>query len=156
MITNGAEELPESLATTVTDTLLLDEALMVLRKYSLVEAENEKLSIHRLVQAVIRHAINEEEFKALGRHCRAYSECFFPVESDDVRTWSVCASCYYRTHQSLYHTPNQFSLPQKTARLLIDWLLNQIAAKKMYESIAIGEALAHECTAHNRQRNQCT
>ena len=30
-------------------TLSLDEALLVLRKYSLVEVEDEKISIHRLV-----------------------------------------------------------------------------------------------------------
>lgn len=55
--------MPESLGATASDALLLDEALMSLRKYSLVEVDNETISIHRLVQAVIRHAMDDGAFR---------------------------------------------------------------------------------------------
>ena len=42
MIIEGAEELPKTLAAVVTDTLKLDEALMVLRKYSLGRVRRRK------------------------------------------------------------------------------------------------------------------
>ncbi len=91
LITEGAEELPESLAATATDSFLFDEALIALRKYSLVEVEDEKLSIHRLVQAVIRHAMNEEDVKRWAGVAVHVVNASFPQDSDDVRTWPVCA-----------------------------------------------------------------
>ena len=63
MLIDGAKEMPESLAETITNDLLLDEALSALRRYSLIEVKNEKLTIHRLVQAVIRSTIDETAFK---------------------------------------------------------------------------------------------
>ena len=85
MITEGAKELPESLAAIVTDTFLFDEALIILRKYSLVEVEDEKISIHRLVQAVIRHAMDEEDVKRWAEVAVHVVNASFPEHSDDVR-----------------------------------------------------------------------
>ena len=122
MIIKGVNKLHKSLAAIVTDTLLLDEALMVLRKYSLVELEDEKLSIHRMVQAVIRHEINKSDFKKWTGIAVQVVNASFPFDSDDVRTWPVCA-LYYHTHQSHYHTPKQYSLPQiKPRDCLIKWV----------------------------------
>ena len=97
MITASAEELPKSLAATATDSFSFDGALVALRKYSLIEIEDEKLSIHRLVQAVIRHAMSEEELKHWTGVAVHVVNASFPEDSDDVRTWQVC-ELYYRTH----------------------------------------------------------
>ena len=147
MITEGAEELPESLAATATDSFSFDEALIALRKYSLVEVEDEKLSIHRLVQAVIRHAMNEEDVKRWAGVAVHVVNASFPEESDDVRTWPVCASLLPHASVALSHAEAIQFASNETARLL-----NQIGlylkaraeyaqAKKMYErALAIGEA----------------
>src|SRR5262249_44211612 len=87
MIVEGARKLPESLAAVVTDELLFNESLLVLRKYSLIEVENNMLSIHRLVQAVIRHTLDEATFKQWAGAAVHVVNAACPRETDDVRTW---------------------------------------------------------------------
>jgi tetratricopeptide (TPR) repeat protein len=147
MITEGAAELPESLAKTAKDSFSFDEALIALRKYSLVEVEDEKLSIHRLVQAVIRHAMNEEDVKRWAGVAVHVVNASFPLESYDVRTWQVCASLLPHASAALSHAEAiQFTSIETTR------LLNQIGlylharaehgqAKNMYaRALAIDEA----------------
>jgi len=147
MITEGAEELPKSLAATVNDTLLLNEVLKVLRKYSLIELENGKLSIHRLVQAVIRHAMNKKDFKRWTGVAVHIVNASFPKDSYDVRTWPVCLPLIPHASTSLSHAEATQFASNKTARLLNQMGLYLKAraeyaqAKKMYErAIAIDEA----------------
>ena len=147
MITEGAKELPESLAKTVTDSFSFDEALIALRKYSLVEVEDEKLSIHRLVQAVIRHAMNEDDVKRWAGVAVHVVNAAFPNNSNDVRTWPLCAPLVPHASVALSHAEAIPFTSNETAMLL-----NQIGmymyaraeyaqAKKMYErALAIDEA----------------
>jgi tetratricopeptide (TPR) repeat protein len=148
MIKEGSEELPKSLAATATDPLLLDEALAVLRKYSLVEVEDEKLSIHRLVQAVIRHAMNKKDFKRWTGVAVHVLNASFPHESYDVKTWPVCASLLPHASVALSHAEAIQFTSNGTSRLF-----NQIGlylkaraeyaqAKIMLErALAISEAI---------------
>jgi tetratricopeptide (TPR) repeat protein len=57
----GTEFLPPALAEAVNDPLVLDEAIAALRRCSLVEAQDSALSVHRLVQAVVRDRLSEED-----------------------------------------------------------------------------------------------
>lgn len=90
MLVEGAKELPESLSSTVADALLLDEALMALRQFSLIEVANETMTIHRLVQTVIRHAMDEADLKQWAGVAVHIVNVSFPEESYDVRTWPIC------------------------------------------------------------------
>ena len=146
MITDGAEELPESLATNAKDSFLFDEALIALQKYSLIEVEDEKLSIHRLVQAVIRHAMNEEAVKLWAGVAVHVVNVSFPLESDDVRTWPQCLPLISHASTTLSHAETIQFTSDKTVRLL-----NQLGvylyaraeyeqARRMYErAIAVDE-----------------
>ncbi len=58
----GAEYLPPALAEAVSDPLVLDEAIAALRRCSLIEAQESTLSVHRLVQAVVRDRLSDEEY----------------------------------------------------------------------------------------------
>jgi Tetratricopeptide repeat len=58
----GAEHLPPALAAAVSDPLVLDEAIAALRRCSLVEAQESTLSVHRLVQAVVRDRLSDEDY----------------------------------------------------------------------------------------------
>ncbi|MEN3336239.1 MAG: hypothetical protein V7641_5604 [Blastocatellia bacterium] len=147
MLTKGAKELPESLTATAADDLLLDEALMALRKYSLVEVDNETLTIHRLVQAVIRYTMDEAAFKQWAGDAVHVVNASFPVDSDDVRTWPICAPLLPHASTALAHAEAIQFASNKTARLFNQvglYLKNRAEyaeAKRMYErAIAIGEA----------------
>ncbi len=60
IIAAGAEHLPEPLRATVGDALAFDDAVAAIRRYSLLEAGSENtLSLHRLVQAVLRDHLDE-------------------------------------------------------------------------------------------------
>jgi DNA-binding SARP family transcriptional activator len=61
LVQEGAEYLPEPLAEAARDPLLLRDAVAALRHYSLVSVHEEALSVHRLVQAVVRDGLGEAE-----------------------------------------------------------------------------------------------
>lgn len=79
LITAGAVELGETLAPVAADPLALDEVYAVLRRYSLVQrhAENKTLTIHRLVQTVIKDGMGEAMQRQWAeRAVRAVSKAF--------------------------------------------------------------------------------
>ena len=148
MLTAGADEMPESLAATARDDLLLDEALMALRKYSLVEVENEKISIHRLVQAVIRNGMNDEAFRQWTRVAVHIVNTSFPEESDDVRTWPVCSPMLPHASAALSHaeaiqfTSNETALLLNKVGSYLKARAEYLQARSMFErALAISEAV---------------
>lgn len=62
LIINGAAELGPTLQPLATDLILLDATLVILRKFSLVRRSSgtNMLSMHRLVQAVLRDSMSEK------------------------------------------------------------------------------------------------
>ena len=91
IIREGASELGEILAPVAADPLYLNEAIAVLRKYSLVkrDSETKTLSIHRLVQQVLKDGMNEN-IQRQWAECavRAVSEVF--PYGWDVENWPQC------------------------------------------------------------------
>ena len=57
----GTEHLPQSVAAAVWQPVRLDEAVAALRRYSLIEMREELISVHRLVQTVVRSQLGEKE-----------------------------------------------------------------------------------------------
>jgi len=96
MLSGGAEHLPEPLANTTTDILAMNRAIKVLRRYSLVRVTGNALSVHRLVQAVIRDRIEEND-KKVWVEAAVHILCdAFPIKSDDpesidMQTWLDCS-----------------------------------------------------------------
>jgi hypothetical protein len=85
MIAQGASHLGPILEPVASDPYELDQAIEVLRAYSLVQRDP-TLSIHRLVQAVLRDAMGDEETKMWAeRAVLAVSEACPAVE---FATWS--------------------------------------------------------------------
>lgn len=86
------EHLPERLAGLVSDPLSLNEARAALRRYSLADVRREGLSIHRLVQAVTRERLPEEDRRMVWAQAAVrLLRVAFPYHSDDVQTWPECA-----------------------------------------------------------------
>jgi tetratricopeptide (TPR) repeat protein len=90
LVTEGAAELTSELQALATDPYLLDAAIKELFRYSLIErdAERKFLGIHRLVQAVLKDAMNEEVQREWAeRAIRAVNRTFPAVEFE---TWDRC------------------------------------------------------------------
>jgi tetratricopeptide (TPR) repeat protein len=93
IITEGAAHLGEHLASVGKDLYLLNQAIEVLRAYSLLQREARSgaeahLSVHRLVQAVLKDQMDEQSKQQWAeRSVRAVAEAFPSVQH---QTWPLC------------------------------------------------------------------
>ena len=93
IVTVGAEHLGEHLQAISEDEGLFDEAIAVLRAYSLIRRDpaEKTLSIHRLVQAILRDVMTDEETKLwVERTVHAVNAAFPEVK---FAQWSQCERC---------------------------------------------------------------
>ena len=123
IIVDGAEHLPDELAAAVQDPLELDKAVMALRDYSLVEGGSETpeergLSMHRLVQAVTRERLSEEDQKIWAGLAVSVVNSAFPDEANDVRTWLRCAKLGAHAVQAAGHAEARDIALEAAGRLL--------------------------------------
>ena len=63
LVQNNASGLSDAVAKLLGNELVLNEAIAVLRRYSLVEATLDRISVHRLVQAVVREGVPNSELR---------------------------------------------------------------------------------------------
>ena len=86
------DDIPRDLlAKVIGDPLVLNRAIAALRHYSLITADDDSLSLHRLVQAVTRDRLSEEE---RGNYAAATVRLLndaFPYNEDDPDTWPESA-----------------------------------------------------------------
>jgi tetratricopeptide (TPR) repeat protein len=93
IVTEGATELGPVLAPVAADPLLLNGAIQVSRRYSLVKRDPEAkvLNIHRLVQVVLKESLDAAMQRQWAeRTVRAVNRAFPEVE---FATWERCELC---------------------------------------------------------------
>src|SRR3984893_12304771 len=89
----GRRQLPGSLAKVIKNPGAFDNVVASLRRYSLVKvSEDRLLSVHRLVQAVGRERLTEEDIKKWAEIAVLLLSEAFQFDSDDVRTWPACST----------------------------------------------------------------
>jgi tetratricopeptide (TPR) repeat protein len=86
----GAERFPPALAAAVSDPLALDEAVKALRRYSLIDVQEDALSVHRLVQAAVRDRLGEGERAAWAELAVAFACEVFPDQPDHRAQRGAC------------------------------------------------------------------
>jgi tetratricopeptide (TPR) repeat protein len=91
LLTEGAQFMPQPLADAVADLLAFDNTAVILLNYGFVRRIGKALSIHRLVQAVARDRLPENARNTWAEAAVRLVNSAFPFDSDDVRTWPVCA-----------------------------------------------------------------
>jgi tetratricopeptide (TPR) repeat protein len=89
LLDRHAQELPEPLASAASDALALADAVAALRRYSLVRAVADGLYVHRLLQAVVRAALDAEAERAWAATALRLLHVGFPG-SDKVADWAEC------------------------------------------------------------------
>ncbi len=93
MMTEGAADLGPLLSQVAANPLLLNGAIQLLRRYSLVKRDSEArlLNIHRLVQVVLKESLNQAmQQQWAERSVRAVNRAFPEVE---FATWQRCELC---------------------------------------------------------------
>ncbi len=120
IISMGAPDLGPFLASLATDPLELDEVMRELRRFSLVKRDPEEktLSVHRLVQVVLRDAMPADEQRVWAERAIRSVNRAFPESVDDVRQWPQCERNMAHAHACAVLVDEfDLSLPEAAALL---------------------------------------
>ena len=100
------------------DAVRLDSAIAGMLRFSLIGRKGEDLSVHRLVQAVVRDRLEDAERQAWAAAAVGLLNTQFPFDSNDVRTWPACARLLAHALQAAHWAEAFAAAPEVTARLL--------------------------------------
>ncbi|MET0399894.1 MAG: FxSxx-COOH system tetratricopeptide repeat protein [Longimicrobiaceae bacterium] len=139
IIRDGKNLLPEPLASAAGDDLEFDEAISALRRHSLVERTGNALSVHRLVQVVVRDRMAMSDRQLWAESAAGVVRLAFPYESDDVRTWPVCARLFAHATSVAAHCEAEEAGPELAAGLLSLSALYLYARADLYGAKALDE-----------------
>lgn len=118
LLFRGAHVIPYPLATTVSNTVMLDGAIAALLQYSLVDANEHAISMHRLVAAVTRDRLSESDRKLWADVALRLINDAFAFESIDVGTWGQCSALMAHLMTVTAHADSLNVSPQINAGLL--------------------------------------
>ena len=121
MITEGATYLPKQLAKTVTNPLALDRLISTLLHYALIQREGNTLTIHRLVQSVLRDRLSSTIQRRWAERVMRIVNQAFPVSK--FSTWSRCEQLLSHTQIRIDHSALHFNNRLEDAKVLYLWNL---------------------------------
>jgi len=113
---NHPEALPERLRAAIEERIGYQQALGALTSYSLVSEAEDSVSVHRLVQAVVRSGLDEDAVKHWAGASVRLVQAAFPAIPEQVDAWPACARLL--PHALATTAPERDAEPAATARLL--------------------------------------
>jgi tetratricopeptide (TPR) repeat protein len=118
LFTSHPQLLPGPLAAAVDDQLELQRAVAELRRYSLVTVDDDAISMHRLVQAVVRHDLDPADQGRWATIAVRLLVAAFPEDAEDVRTWPIAARLLPHALAAVDHATALGAGREETATLL--------------------------------------
>jgi hypothetical protein len=119
ILTACAAEAGAVMAATLRDRLERAETVGALARASLVTVPTEgRLRVHRLVQAVTRDQLDDDQAAAWARRALSLVAAVFPDEPEDQHFWPVCANLSPHVEAVAAHTECYPDLAGKRGRLL--------------------------------------
>lgn len=131
IIAEGATELGPVLAPVAGDALDLNEAIELLLHFSLLRRDPEArlLSIHRLVQAVLKDGLTKEQQSLWAeRAIRATNKTFPDV---DLKTWTECQRCLPHAQSGAAYI-QEYELAFPEAARLLNQAANYLSTHAQY------------------------
>ncbi|MFT3765567.1 MAG: tetratricopeptide repeat protein [Minicystis sp.] len=89
-LSGGDGTFPPALSEALRDPIKLGDQVAALRRYSLIEVQDDALSVHRLVQAVVRERLSDEERQAWAARAVSLVNQIFPTDTSDMSAWPRC------------------------------------------------------------------
>ena len=111
--------LPPSLAGVVRDRLGYHQALGILDRYSLATVTDEAVSVHRLVQAVVRQQLQPDQRRQWGTTATELIAGGFPQVPEEVGAWPAAAHLLPHALAVVDHSSLNPETAETTAALLI-------------------------------------
>jgi tetratricopeptide (TPR) repeat protein len=118
LLAEGTEVLPMPLAGL--GGTQVDRAIGALGRYSLAKRSDDLVSVHRLVQAVVREELDADGKRAWAGAAVRLVAAAFPTESWDVRNWPACEQLLAHALAAAEHAERQQVEADLTSGLLID------------------------------------
>jgi tetratricopeptide (TPR) repeat protein len=119
VISKGAQYLPGPLAKAMSDQMNRAECVAALGRYSLAEVTGDALSVHRLVQAVMRDRLPDDPSKTWVEAAVGLINQAFPSQVErNPSAWPVCWRLLPHALASAGQAEALQLAPQATARLL--------------------------------------
>jgi len=111
--------LPDNVAYILIDEDGRDESMAALRRYSLVSISDDKISVHRLVQAVTRDDMTLQKQKGWAGSAVKLLDDVFPKDHvDNVQVWAECSILLPHALAAAEHAEQLGMEPKATGRLL--------------------------------------
>ncbi len=146
LLTEGANELGLALGPAAVDPLQFNDMIELLLHYSLIRRNPEErlLSVHRLVQAVLKDGMSRELTRIWAERTIRAINCAFPEVK--LTTWDQCQRCLPHALLSMVHLdeydlafPEAADLLNKAARYLTDHAQYSQAEPLLKKALAIRE-----------------
>jgi len=100
------------------DELEFDEVIEALRRYGLADATDRFLSVHRLLQQVIREDLDEGRERRCSEKALNLIIDHFPPQAEDFREWPACALLFSHALEVIRHAERLELALDKAAALL--------------------------------------
>jgi tetratricopeptide (TPR) repeat protein len=120
LLTEQASQLPGRLAETVADPLALADTIGVLRRYGLAKAAADAITVHRLLQAVVRNGLDEDTQSRWAEFALRVAWLAWPDHADHPDTWPRCARLLPHVLTVVGHPTLDETDPKTTALLLTE------------------------------------
>ncbi len=158
ILTVGAKELGPALGPAAADPLQFNDMIELLLHYSLIRRNPEEhlLSVHRLVQAVLKDGMSRELARTWAERTIRAINCAFPEVK--LTTWDQCQRCMPHALLSMTYLegydlafPEAADLLNKAARYLTDHAQYAQAEPLLIKALAIREQtveVTHPDLAH--------
>ncbi len=120
LLREGAPRLPDDLARTILEMVSFDDAIASLRRYSLIDTSEKSFSIHRLVGALARDRLTEEERMSWATNAVNLVRGSFQFDSQDLGSWDKCAQLLPHALAAAGHAESLGAAPRTTVGVLED------------------------------------
>jgi hypothetical protein len=120
LFTQTLDPVPEELAMLAGDPFALDEAVAGLRRFGLVKADEEALTVHRLVQSTVRHKQEPSQEQLWATAALHLVSAAFPTDSINSAVWPIYARLLPHALAVTDHGARLGVDPEMTARLLTE------------------------------------